>query len=116
MDAAIFRPERWEKDGGIISEDPIDRKWGYLPFSGGPRICLGSECAPEMWLKRPETPDRLLLVDFAITEAAYIVVRLLERFPSITLPAGEKVQLVGSEKQNLTLVLQISEGCNVELH
>jgi cytochrome P450 len=36
-DALIFRPERWE--------DPAlaDLKWGYLPFNGGPRLCLGSE-------------------------------------------------------------------------
>jgi len=36
-DADEFRPERWER-----------RKmdWAYLPFSGGPRICLGREYLP----------------------------------------------------------------------
>ena len=42
MDAELFRPERWQedlpKDG-----DTINAKWGYLPFNGGPRICLGSK-------------------------------------------------------------------------
>jgi cytochrome P450 len=32
-DAAKFVPERWE--GGKM------RGWQYLPFNGGPRICLG---------------------------------------------------------------------------
>jgi cytochrome P450 len=31
-DALEFKPERWEK------ERPT---WNYIPFSGGPRICLG---------------------------------------------------------------------------
>lgn len=32
-DAKIFRPERWE-------ENP-KHGWDFLPFNGGPRICLG---------------------------------------------------------------------------
>jgi len=54
-------------------------------------------------------------VDFALTEAAYTVVRLLQRFPVITLPPGEKVELVGAEKQTMTLVISISEGCRVNV-
>ncbi|KAL1626012.1 hypothetical protein SLS56_007070 [Neofusicoccum ribis] len=36
-DACEFRPERWDGD--------LERKvgWGYLPFNGGPRVCLGRE-------------------------------------------------------------------------
>lgn len=33
-DADEFRPERW--DGRKID-------WSYVPFSGGPRICIGRE-------------------------------------------------------------------------
>lgn len=33
-DAAEFKPERWEK---------LRPAWDYLPFNGGPRICLGRE-------------------------------------------------------------------------
>jgi cytochrome P450 len=38
-DAHLFRPERFE-----------NRKmdWSFIPFSGGPRICLGRKCAPLM--------------------------------------------------------------------
>ncbi|KAF9886712.1 hypothetical protein FE257_011226 [Aspergillus nanangensis] len=51
QDAEEFVPERWEgrKPG-----------WEYLPFNGGPRLCLGQQ--------------------FALTEAAYVLVRLLQRF------------------------------------
>ncbi|KAL9021456.1 MAG: hypothetical protein Q9185_001353 [Variospora sp. 1 TL-2023] len=42
MDAELFRPERWEEDLPM-NKDPINAKWGYLPFNGGPRTCLGSE-------------------------------------------------------------------------
>ena len=38
LDAEEFRPERWE--GGKL--DQIG--WGFLPFHGGPRICLGRKC------------------------------------------------------------------------
>ncbi|KAI8625172.1 cytochrome P450 alkane hydroxylase [Xylariaceae sp. FL1651] len=94
MDAECFRPERWDEDLPLF-RDRTTQNYGYLPFSGGPRICLG--------------------MDFAITEAAYTVVRILQRYPKVTLPEGEKVELVGVEKQITTLVLQIAEGCKVEL-
>lgn len=54
-------------------------------------------------------------VDFALTEAAYAVFRILEKFPDISLPPGEKVELVGVEKQTITLVISIAEGCNVKI-
>jgi cytochrome P450 len=51
-DAAIFNPDRW-----------ADRKmagWEYLPFNGGPRICLGQQ--------------------FALTEVGYVLTRLIQKF------------------------------------
>ena len=54
-------------------------------------------------------------MDFALTEAAYAIVRIFQRYPSITLPEGEKIEVVGVEKQTVTLVLQITEGCKVQL-
>lgn len=36
-DAHDFRPERWE------GPELANIGWGYLPFHGGPRLCLGSE-------------------------------------------------------------------------
>jgi cytochrome P450 len=51
QDAEEFCPERWQgKKYG----------WDYLPFNGGPRICLGQQ--------------------FALTEAGYVIVRLLQKF------------------------------------
>jgi cytochrome P450 len=94
MDAELFRPERWEEHLPL-NDDAVNAEWGYLPFNGGPRICLG--------------------MDFGLNEAAYTVVRLIQRFPIIRLSPGEKVELVGMEKQTMTLVLSITEGCNVEL-
>ena len=54
-------------------------------------------------------------MDFAITEAAYTIVRILQKFPSVKLPKDEKVEVTGVEKQKITLVLSIIEGCNIEL-
>ena len=53
-------------------------------------------------------------MDFALTEAAYTVVRILQQFPTIRLPAGQKVELVGVEKQTMTLVISSTEGCVVD--
>lgn len=50
-DASEFKPERWE--GRKVG-------WEYLPFNGGPRICLGQQ--------------------LALTEAGYVTVRLMQRF------------------------------------
>lgn len=94
MDAELFRPERWDEDLPMY-RDAVDARWGYLPFNGGPRICLG--------------------MDFGLTEAAYVVVRLLQRFPDLRLPSQEKLELVGVEKQTMTLVMSSTEGCKLEL-
>ncbi|KAI0568814.1 Cytochrome P450 alkane hydroxylase, partial [Pyrenophora tritici-repentis] len=53
--------------------------------------------------------------DFALTVAGYTVVRLLQGFPNLKLPYGERIELVGVEKQKKTLVLSIREGCKVEI-
>ena len=39
-DASEFRPNRWEEDMPLY-HDEVNAKWGYLPFNGGPRVCLG---------------------------------------------------------------------------
>ena len=111
MDAEIFRPERWEEDLPL-NHNPTNAKWGYLPFNGGPRICLGSK-------KRP--PTRLIgtmltiSVDFAETETAYTIVRLIQRFPKMRLPSSEIIELTGVEKQTMTLVMFIAEGCKIQI-
>ncbi|KAL4801770.1 cytochrome P450 [Aspergillus unguis] len=50
-DADEFKPERW------VTLRP---GWEYLPFNGGPRICVGQQ--------------------YALTEAAYVTVRLAQRY------------------------------------
>jgi cytochrome P450 len=50
-DAEEFRPERWEK---------LRPGWEYLPFNGGPRICIGQQ--------------------YALTEAGYVSVRLIQQY------------------------------------
>ncbi|KAI0443192.1 cytochrome P450 [Xylaria telfairii] len=54
-DPALFSPERW------YSWQP--RPWEYIPFNGGPRICPGQ--------------------NFAMTEMAYCVVRMLQKYDRI---------------------------------
>jgi cytochrome P450 len=88
-DAHAFRPERWE------SESLRDVGYGYLPFNGGPRVCLGQE--------------------FALLEASYSIVRILQRFPEISVTEVESPVEVGMEKQVLTLVVSSADGCWVEL-
>jgi cytochrome P450 len=89
-DALDFRPERWED--GKLSRDV---GYGYLPFNGGPRVCLGQE--------------------FALLEAGYTVARLIQRFPFITVPKNEPVVATGKEKQTLTLVVASGDGCRVHM-
>lgn len=89
-DALFFRPERWE-DGTLLR----DIGYGYLPFNGGPRVCLGQ--------------------DFALLEAAYTVARLVQKFPYISVPEGDLDVEVGKEKQILTLVVSCGDGCRVSM-
>jgi hypothetical protein len=53
------------------------------------------------------------IVDFALTEAAYLIVRLVQEFPVLKLPKDEAIQLLGVEEQVTTLVLSIRKGCRV---
>ncbi|KAF1978677.1 cytochrome P450 [Bimuria novae-zelandiae CBS 107.79] len=81
-DAAEFKPERWET---------LRPGWEYLPFNGGPRICLGQQ--------------------YALTEAGFVTVRLLQAFSKIESrdPKG------GVWEESLTLTLCSANGCQVSL-
>lgn len=39
-DAGVFRPERW-LDCGLEGRKGLRVGWEYLPFNGGPRVCIG---------------------------------------------------------------------------
>ena len=47
LDAELFRPERWDEDMPM-HHNKTNAAWGYLPFNGGPRICLGSKSCPSL--------------------------------------------------------------------
>jgi len=53
-DSEEYIPERWEGKR---------RGWEYIPFNGGPRNCVGQQ--------------------FALTEAGYVLVRMLQRYDDI---------------------------------
>lgn len=81
-DADKFRPERWEDPDGD------SHGWNFLPFNGGPRICLGQQ--------------------YALTETSYIIVRLLQSFSDIEL---EKSMLTPAEPEEHTgLILTPAKG------
>lgn len=54
-DAEDFNPDRWNEN--------LRPGWAYLPFNGGPRVCIGQI--------------------YALTEASYTIVRLLQEFGEI---------------------------------
>ncbi|KAL9053335.1 MAG: hypothetical protein Q9162_004835 [Coniocarpon cinnabarinum] len=89
-DAHEFKPERWE-DGTL--HEKIG--WGYLPFNGGPRICLGQE--------------------FALLETSYVTARIVQTFPRAELPHDEKVVPPGEERQIITITMYPADGCRVRL-
>jgi cytochrome P450 len=81
-DAEEFKPERWEsKKVG----------WEFLPFNGGPRICIGQQ--------------------FALTESSYVTVRLLQRFDKM-----ESLETDPIVKHNLTLTNCSANGVKVRAH
>jgi cytochrome P450 len=79
-DADEYKPERWEN---------LRVGWGYLPFNGGPRICVGQQ--------------------FALTEGGYTIVRLLQEFEKI------ESRDPTSWLENLHLTLSSGNGVQVAL-
>ncbi|KAH8674572.1 cytochrome P450 [Tricladium varicosporioides] len=81
-DADEFKPERWE--GKKLS-------WEFIPFSGGPRICLGQQ--------------------YALNEANFLIVKLLQRYDKI-----EPVDPEAPMLKAISLVLSPGNGVNIKLH
>jgi len=77
-DADEFKPERWKY---------LRTSWEYLPFSGGPRNCIGQQ--------------------MAITEASYATVRMLQMFKRVE--AGDDTVW----KEKLVLAMSVRSGCRV---
>ncbi|KAF2870936.1 cytochrome P450 52A12 [Massariosphaeria phaeospora] len=89
-DADDFKPERW--NGRRVG-------WEFLPFNGGPRICIGQQ--------------------FALTEAGYTIVRLLQRFEAIEGVGNswESVEKggVGYVRQKATLTVCPADGVKLRM-
>lgn len=81
--AEDFYPGRW-----LDPEKPLRPGWAYLPFNGGPRICLGQQSA--------------------LVEAAYVVTRLVQHFKRLE-PRG------GVFRENLALTFSHFDGVKIAL-
>ena len=132
-DAEEFRPGRWDEDLPLF-RDKVSTSWGYLPFNGGPRVCLGRMDEPNPFAQIIKTPLADLLCahqeEFALAEASYTIVRILQVFPQIR-PAidahrpqkwigwsshqTEGIEKFTEKKQKMTLVLSSGDGCIVAL-
>lgn len=82
-DADQFKPERWDSP-------TLRPGWGYLPFNGGPRICVGQQ--------------------FALTEASYTIVRLMQEFGEIEERDGGRPW-----REQLSLTMAVYGGVNIGL-
>ena len=107
-DAGSFRPERWE------GPELADIKWEYLPFNGGPRLCLGSKPFL-MDFQTNAKANNIILEDFGLMLASYGIARMIQAFPKIDLAPGEAWEEPGAERQQLTLTLSNAGGCKVLL-
>ncbi|KAL6713829.1 hypothetical protein ACLMJK_008323 [Lecanora helva] len=132
-DAEEFRPERWEEKDLPLYRDQTTAAWGFLPFNGGPRVCLGRESSFTVLRVQGQrlTLASNLLEDFALTETSYAVVRILQSFPNIKLGRfqrpqsqtwlgysshrNEGVQREAKERQKMTLAMSLTDGCPVQV-
>lgn len=78
-----FSPDRWS------SWQP--KPWQYIPFNGGPRICIGQQ--------------------FALTEMGYVLTRMFQRFERVESFMKEVDH--GSPTLKAEIVLQPGDGVNV---
>ncbi|KAK3704002.1 hypothetical protein LTR37_014105 [Vermiconidia calcicola] len=83
-DALKFKPERWQH------RIPA---WQYLPFLGGPRICLGQQ--------------------FALTETSYLLVRLLQQYDAMEPVHWDEMQKL---KKGLGVTMWPQDGARVRFH
>ena len=87
-DAEEFKPERWLD--GEDGTKGLRVGWEYLPFNGGPRICIGQQ--------------------FALTETAWVTVRLMRAIQGI-----ESRDEIGVWTERLTSTCTGLGGCKVVL-
>lgn len=78
-----FSPERWD------TWQP--RPWQYVPFNGGPRICIGQQ--------------------FALTEMGYVLTRMFQRFERVE--SFMEAKDGGDPTLKAEIVLQPGDGVHV---
>jgi hypothetical protein len=100
-DAEEFDPERWVRDGS--------HTWEYIPFNGGPRICLGREYSYHHVLCKGYADESL--EQYALIEASYTMIRLVQNFDTLENDGGSSVP---DAKVDLTLTHR--NGVNVRLY
>lgn len=81
-DPAIYSPERWE--------NWTPKPWLHVPFNGGARICIGQ--------------------NFALTEMAFVMVRLLQKYERLEYRGDwsaqfHKAEIVGCPGQGVPVAL-----------
>ncbi|KAK0646880.1 n-alkane-inducible cytochrome P450 [Cercophora newfieldiana] len=91
-DSRVYRPQRWES-GELIKKVGLGA--GFVDFNAGPRVCLGK--------------------DFALMQASYAIIRILQTFPNLRLPPGMPNEPVGAEAQSFTIVLSPLNGVDILL-
>ncbi|KAJ6011525.1 hypothetical protein N7451_002937, partial [Penicillium sp. IBT 35674x] len=101
--------ERWE------GPELKNIGFAFMPFHGGPSLCLGSKHQNFRGTLEAHS-NSLLTEDFALTEASYGLVRLIQTFPGLSKAPGASIVAPGKEKQKLTVVVSSAEGCKVLLH
>jgi len=97
--AEEFKPERWET---------LRPGWEYLPFNGGPRICLGRKF-PFASRIYSSVLTHSVSEQFAITEASYATIRLVQEFKAIENRDDSPWM------ENLTLTCTTKNGTKVAL-
>ena len=113
-DAAVFRPERW-----ATMRPPL---FAFLPFNGGPRICLGREsflppCFSTLANLRSSSAvteiDRVCVMcveQFALAQVSYVLVKFLQRYEAM-----ESVEPEVCIKKDTGLIMSPERGVRVRL-
>lgn len=79
-DVQTYSPERWE--------NWTPKSWNYIPFNGGPRICIGQQ--------------------FALAQMGYTITRILQRFERIDVRWRD-----GEQKIKCEVVISPAHGVKV---
>jgi cytochrome P450 len=77
-----FVPERWDSW--------VPKSWCYIPFNGGPRICIGQQ--------------------FALTEMAYTITRILQKYDRV------ECRMEKAPRMKSDIVLQPFEGVKIAFY